>query len=68
MASFETPHCSGDRILAVNEHPLTEISRIKAIAVLRKVEGDVTLLLTRPNVAVAHVTSSTASCSDKVTW
>ena len=54
---------SGDQILAVNEHALTGISRIKAIAVLRKVEGDVTLLVTRPTLAVTAVLNST---SDKV--
>ncbi|XP_063681149.1 multiple PDZ domain protein-like [Bolinopsis microptera] len=48
----------GDQILAVNEHRLTGLSRNKAIAILRKVEGDVTLLLTRPNMAVAQVNSS----------
>ena len=55
--------CAGDQILAVNEHRLTGLSRNKAIAILRKVEGDVTLLLTRPNMAVAQVNSSN---SDKV--
>ena len=57
-------HCfAGDQILAVNEDRLTGLSRNKAIAILRKVEGDVTLLLTRPNMAVAQVNTSN---SDKV--
>lgn len=57
------PPPPGDQILAVNEHRLTGLSRNKAIAILRKVEGDVTLLLARPHLSVAQVNTSS---SDKV--
>ena len=47
----------GDQILAVNEHPLSGLSRMKAITVLRRAEGEVTLLLTRSSVTVANITA-----------